>query len=134
MLSFLLRRKMESEREGQNRGSSKHLLYLSWFCFCWLPQSIRTSQARDQIQAEVAACTAAVATPDLLIHCASWCCRNTTDPVVSQWELLSWYKLCDPKASSDSVLFFVCLFFLFFFISFFLSFFFSFYGHICGIW
>ena len=53
-----------------------------------------SSQARDQIRAAVATCVTAVAMPDPLTHCArlgikpvAWCCRDSADPCVPQWEL-----------------------------------------------
>ena len=55
-----------------------------------LPHGIWSSQVRDQIQVTIATYAAAAAT-----HCAglgiepgSWRCRDTTDPIGPQWELL----------------------------------------------
>ena len=57
--------------------------------------SIWSSRARDQLQAAVLNFEAAGETPDPLIHCArpgikpvSWHCRDATDPIVPQQELL----------------------------------------------
>ena len=52
--------------------------------------------ARDQIRVAVVTYAKAVATLDPLTHCAgpgiepvSWHCKDTTDPIVPQWELQS---------------------------------------------
>ena len=64
--------------------------------FCHLPTTlVWSSQTRDQIQAAIVTCVAAATTPDPLTHCArsgieptSWRCRDTTDPVAPQRDLL----------------------------------------------
>ena len=63
--------------------------------FIYLFNIIRSSWARDQIQAAVATCAAAVAMLDPLTHCAglgikpaSWHCGDTANPIVSQQKLL----------------------------------------------
>lgn len=65
-------------KERNYQGYSKRLtnvnLYFEWsflFLFLfWLPRSIRHSQVRDQIRPVVVTYTSAIATPDLLTHCA----------------------------------------------------------------
>ena len=61
----------------------------------WLPCSIWSSKARDQIRATVVTYATAVAKLDPLTHCAeletkpaSWHCRDATDPAAPQQELL----------------------------------------------
>ena len=76
-------------------GMGHTLLFFFFFSFLAAPQHTESSPARDQIQAVVAIYVAAVAMLDPLIRCAwlgiepaSWCCRDTADPVAPQWELL----------------------------------------------
>ena len=71
------------------------ILFFLFFSLFWLPHSIWTSQAKEQIRATGTTYAAAAATPDLLIHCArlgmepvSWSCGVATDPIAPQWELL----------------------------------------------
>ena len=71
-----------------------HLMLIpTLFFLFWLPHSIWSSQARDQIQATAVTYARDAATPDLLTHCvrlrikpASWHCRDAADPVVLQQE------------------------------------------------
>ena len=65
-----------------------------FFPHFWPPLGMWSCRARDQIQAAVAT-SAAEAMPHPLIYCAgpemepaSWCCRDTADPITPQWELL----------------------------------------------
>ena len=59
------------------------------------PQTYGSSWVRDQIRATVATYIAAATTQDPLTECArpglepvSWCCKDATDPIAPQWELL----------------------------------------------
>ena len=75
-----------------------------------------SSQARGEIQAAVATYTAAAATPDPLTRCAGlgiepgpWRCRDSSDPIAPQWELLSeiiysscWWHHCS-KADEHKI-------------------------------
>ena len=76
------------------------IIYTPIFLFCfvfffWLPSGIWSSRTRDQIQVTVATYTTAVAMLDPLTHyagpetkSASWCCRDSADPIVPQKKLL----------------------------------------------
>ena len=66
-----------------------------FFFLFWLSHSIWNSQARYHIRAVIVTYTTAVAMLDPVIPCSgpgirssSWYFRDTTNPVIPQWELL----------------------------------------------
>ena len=74
--------------------------FFFFFNHFWLPRSIWSSWARDQIQATVVAYATAAAIPNPLTHCTwlgiesvSWHFRDTADPM-RQWELQSKHYAC----------------------------------------
>ena len=73
--------------------------FFFFFFFFWLLYSIWSSQARDEIWANVVAYSAAMAELDPLTHYVGLgiepaSCWGTTDPIAPQWELLfSFFKV-----------------------------------------
>ena len=69
---------------------------------------MQSSHSREHIQARVATYTAAAAMLDPLTHCAgpgiepaSWCCRDTSDPISPQQErprFVCGFLFCDLRA------------------------------------
>ena len=81
--------------------SNKGIATYAIFFLLWLPHSIWSSWARDQIWAAIVTCDTAAAMLDPLIYCArlgikpvSWHCKDATNPFAPQQEfkLMQIYK------------------------------------------
>ena len=99
--SFLLR---------HDGNSPEGVFCLFVFCGSDLFPGIWNSWVRDQIQGTIATYTTAAAMSDPLTQCAkpriepaSWGCRDSTHPVVPQWELWEGLKMCSRSSWYGSV-------------------------------